>query len=113
MPEEKPEQKFTIVFKRSPDYKIYSGPTLYGGPTPDGQGVLINFCVDHLAFPSYVEHRIRPDGTVDISEITNIAQVGNVEREIQAGLYLSVSDAIKTIAWLQKMLDQMKGGHHE
>ena len=113
MPEEKPAPKFTVVFKRSPDYRIYSGPTLYGGPTPDGKGILINFCVDHGAFPSYLEYPVNSDGTVDTSTITNMAQVGNVEREMQAGLYLGRHDLERTIAWLTDMLDKLKGREHE
>jgi len=108
-----PEPKFTVVFKRAPDYRIYPGPTLYGGPTPDGKGVLINFCVDHAAFPSYTEHPVDSKGKVTISEITSIAQVGNVEREIQAGLYLSKEEVERTIVWLQDILDRLKGIEHE
>lgn len=108
MAEEK-DPKYTIVFKKSPDYRIYSGPILFGGPTPDAKGVLINFCVDHIAFPSYLEHPINPDGTVNSQVVSNIAQVGNTEREIQAGLYLDKADVERTIVWLQNMLNSMKG----
>jgi len=99
-----------MVFRRSPTYQIFTGPTLYGGPTPDGKGALINFCVDHHAFPSYVEHPVRPDGTVALNEVTNIAQVGNVEREVQAGLYLSTDEIERTVIWLTDILNKLKGG---
>ncbi len=98
------EKKFTIVFKRSPDYRVYAAPVIYGGPTPDGRGILINLCVDHAAFPSYVEHRIDEKGHVNLQEIDSIAQVGNVEREIQAGIFLSIDEAQRTVRWLQDLL---------
>lgn len=106
------EQKFTIVFKRSPDYKIFTSPVVYGGPTPEGKGILINFCVDHAAFPSYVEHLVE-GGKVNIQEINSIAQVGNVEREIQAGVYMSLDEAERTMIWLQDMLRKIRGGRDE
>ena len=107
------EKKFTIVFKRAPDYKIFAAPVIYGGPTPDGKGVLLNFCVDHGAFPSYVEHLIDANGRVNIQEINSVAQVGNVEREIQAGLYLSIEDAERTVMWLRDLIEKIKGERHE
>ena len=103
------EQKFTIVFKRSPEYKIFASPVVYGGPTPDGKGILINFCVDHAAFPSYVEHLVE-DGKVNIQQINSIAQVGNVERELQAGVYMSLDEAEITMRWLKEMLEKIRGG---
>jgi hypothetical protein len=106
------EEKFTIVFKRSPDYRIFAAPVIYGGPTPDGKGILINFCVDHSAFPSYVEHLIE-GGKVNIQEINSIAQVGNVEREIQAGVFLSLEEAERTMLWLQELLRKIRGGRDE
>lgn len=103
------EKKFTIVFKRSPNYKVYAAPVIYGGPTPDGRGILINLCVDHTAFPSYVEHQIDDKGQVNLQEISSVAQVGNVEREIQAGVFLSRDEAERTVRWLQDLLNKMRG----
>lgn len=108
-----PESKFTIVFRKSPDYKIYTAPVIYGGPTPDGRGVLLNFCVDHSAFPSYVEHPVEESGRVDIDRIDNIVQVGNVEREIQAAVYLSVDEAERTVVWLNAMVKKLRGESNE
>jgi hypothetical protein len=107
------ESKFTIVFKRAPDYRIFAAPVIYGGPTPDGKGVLLNFCVDHAAFPSYVEHLMDDKGRANIQEIHSVAQVGNVEREIQAGLYLSLEDAERTVSWLRDLIEKTKGERHE
>lgn len=107
------EKTFTIVYKRAPDYRVYAAPVIYGGPSPDGRGVLINVCVDHAAFPSYVEHAVNEAGLVDISKVNNMVQVGNVEREVQAGIYLSLDEAERTLMWLDEMVKKMKGERNE
>jgi hypothetical protein len=95
------EQKsFTILFKRAPDYKIYPGQIIYGGPVPDGSGILMNFCVDHSAFPNYVQYPITEDGKVDTNTIEQQVQMGNVERELLSGVYLTVDQAQRLADWL-------------
>lgn len=110
MPEEK-EQKFTVVFRRASDYKIYPAQIIYGGPVPDGSGILMSLCVDHTAFPSYVQHPVDKEGRVDPLTITDQVTTGHVEREMLAGIYLTVEQAERLAVWLTNHIKQMKGGN--
>jgi hypothetical protein len=106
------EKKFTIVFKKSPDFKIYPAQVIYGGPTPDLSGVVMNFGVDHHPIPSYVQHPI--EGTqVLLGKIDQIAQVGNVERELLGALYITTSQAKSTAQWLLEQVEKIEGSSHE
>jgi hypothetical protein len=102
------EKKFTIVLRRAPDYKIYPVGVIFGGPTPDGQSILANICVDHAAFPNYIQHPVSDEGRVDPSKIDDMAVVGDVERELLCGISLSVDQARKTIAWLSDMVQKIE-----
>src|SRR2546426_306690 len=104
-----PEDKFTIVYKRAPDYRIYPGDVIYGGPTPDGEGIMMNVCVDHTAFPSYIQHPIE-NGKVRADVIVDQAMVGNLERELLCGVSLSLQQAKRTIEWLKQMVSKIEKG---
>lgn len=99
------DDKFTIVLKRSPEYKIYPGNVIYGGPTPNGEAILMNVCVDHAAFPNYVQHAISPEGKIDMAKIDDQAVVGNVERELLCGISMTIVQAKRTVEWLSQMID--------
>ena len=107
------EKKFVIVFKRAPDFKTYPAQVIFGGPTPDGSGIIMNFGVDHNPTPNYVEHPVSEDGKVDLGKFEQIAQVGNIERELFGALYLSVDQARKTVEWLAHIIEQIDRGKHE
>ena len=103
-----PEDKFTIVLKRSPEYKIYPGNVVYGAPTPDGQGILMNICVDHAAFPSYIQHSV-VEGKVDTSKIDDQAVMGNLERELLCGISMSLNQAKVLVEWLTQTIEKIEG----
>lgn len=73
----------------------------------------MNFGIDHSPVPNYVEHPINPEGKVDMGQVEQIAQVGNVERELFGALFLSIDQAKKTIDWLKRIVDQVEGERHE
>ena len=100
------DQKLTIVFRRSPDYRIFHGNLWQGGPTPGGDGILLNLCIDHLALPSYVVHEIT-DGRVDISNPTESVSAGQVEREVLCGILLSKNEAQQLQGFLAQFLDKL------
>lgn len=97
------DDKFTIVFKRSPDYKIYPGNVVFGGPTPDAAGVFMNFCVDHAPNPSYTQHPVH-DGKVDVSEVLDQAVAGNLEREMLCGVTMTLNQAKVLAGWLNQII---------
>ena len=101
------DEKFTIVLKKSPDYRIYPGNVVYGGPTPDLEGVLISFCVDHAPFPNYLQHPIL-EGRVDISKIVDQAIAGNLERELLCGISMSLHQAKALQTWLNTMIETIE-----
>jgi hypothetical protein len=103
--------KFTIVTKRAPDYKIYPGGVVLGGPAPDMESILMNFCLDHTAFPTYTTHSI-VDGKVDVSKVDDIASVGNLEREILCGISLTVPQAKRLKDWLEHHIALIDEGSH-
>ncbi|MFH0992558.1 MAG: hypothetical protein V1799_21375 [bacterium] len=107
MPE---KQDFTIALKRSPDYKIYPFQTVYGGPLPDLSAILLNVCIDHSAFPSYVTHPIKEDGSVDMNTITDLTQIANIEREVLCGLMVPLPLAKALVSWLQAHINRIEGG---
>lgn len=107
-----PDDKFTIVLKRSPEYKIYPGNVVYGGATPDGAGILMNICVDHAAFPSYIQHSI-VEGKVDISRIDDQAVMGNLERELLCGISMSTAQAKQLAGWLTALINKIEEQSHE
>jgi hypothetical protein len=105
-----PEKTFTIVLKRSPDYRIYPSTTVYGGPVMDRTGILMNVCVDHGAFPNYIAHPIAEDGvTVDLSTVQDQAQIGNIEREVLCGIYFTVEQAKRVVGWLNAHIAKIEG----
>ena len=105
------DDKFTIVIKRSPDYKIYPCNVIYGAPTPDGQGILMNVCIDHAPFPNYIQHSI-VEGNIDMSNIADQAIMGNLEREVLCGLSMSVTQAKTMLGWLKQTLDKIERHGH-
>jgi hypothetical protein len=106
------DKKFTIVLKKSPDYRIYPVQNVYGGPVLDASGILMNVCVDHPALPNYVTHPVLEDGsTVDMATIEDQAQVGNAEREILCGLFISVQEAKKIVSWLTTHIERIERGN--
>lgn len=100
-------QQFTVMLKRSPDYRIYPCQEIYGGPVPDGSGILMNICVDHYSFPNYISHPV-DNGKVNLSVISDSASVGEVERELLCGVYLTVDEAKKAIGWLGKIVEALE-----
>ena len=106
------ESKFTVIMKRSPDYKIYPGSGVFGSPTPDGKGILMNFCVDHAAFPNYIQYAI-VEGKIDSSKIVDQARMGEVEREILCGISMSVEQARGLVSWLKRTIATIEGKQHE
>jgi hypothetical protein len=105
MPE---ENKFTIVIRRAPDFKIYPATGVYGGATPDGLGILMNICLDHGAFPNYIQHPIE-DGKVDTSTIKDQAVMGDLERELLCGLSMSLEQAKRMAFWLTQTINKIEG----
>ena len=107
------DQKFTIVMRRAPDYKVYPGDVFYGGPTPDADGILINVCVDHSAFPNYMTYDIQ-EGKVDQSQPpADQASVGNVEREMLCGISIGIKQAKQLAIWLTKTINNIESQTHE
>lgn len=107
-------ENFTIVLKRAPDYRIFLAQTIYGGPVPDASGILMNVCVDHAAFPSYIVHPLSEDGkTVNMAQVQDQAQVGNVEREVLCGVYFTLDQARRTANWLTGIIQNIERGTHE
>ncbi len=104
------DDKFTIILKRSPDYKIYPGNVVYGGPTPDLEEIVMNFCVDHSAYPNYIQHPIT-EGRVDTSTISDLAVMGNVERELLCGVSMSVKQAKQLVDWLSQIIQNIERQH--
>jgi hypothetical protein len=102
------DEKFTIVLKKSPDYKIYPGNVVYGGPTPDLQGIVMNFCVDHAPLPSYIQHAVI-NGKVNSSTVIDQAVAGNLEREVLCGITMSLNQAEALQVWLTKLIEKIKG----
>lgn len=82
---------------------------IVGGPAPDGDGIIMNFGIDHPPMPNYVQHLVGEGGQVDLTKVDQIAQVGNIERELFGALYLSVAQAKKTAEWLTKLVSQIEG----
>ena len=107
------ENKFVIVYKRAPDFKTYPVQVVVGGPVPDGTGIVMNFGIDHAPTPSYTQHHIQEGGKVNTDVVDQIAQVGNIERELFGALFLTIDQAKKTSAWLKKIVDQIEGKQHE
>lgn len=108
------DKGYTIVLKRSPDYKIYVGQTVYGGPVSDGSGILMNICVDHFAFPNYIVHPLSEDGkSVDVKTVQDQAQIGNAEREILCGVYLTLGQAKRTATWLTNLIETIERGKQD
>lgn len=107
------EKKFVIVYKKSPDFRTYPVQVIVGGPAPDGDGIVMNFGIDHPPMPNYVQHSVGEGGQVDLTKIDQIAQVGNIERELFGALYLSLGQAKKTVTWLTKLISQIEGGRNE
>ena len=106
------KSKFIIVFKKSPDFKIFPAQVIFGGPVPDGSGILMNFGVDHLPIPNYTQHSI--DGkVVDVNKVEQVAQVGNIEREIIGALYITTEQAKRTAKWLNEKVEEIERGRHE
>jgi hypothetical protein len=104
------EQKYTIVFKKSPDYRIYPAQVIFGGPVPDGSGILVNFGVDHHPMPSYVQFPIDKDsGLIRMQNPDEVAQVGNAERELLGALYITVEQAKRTVIWLNEQIIKAEG----
>lgn len=102
-----PDNKFIIVVKKAPDYRIIPGNVVYGGPSPDLEGVVINFCVDHTALPNYIEHDI-VNGKVNASQPINQVTIGNVEREVLCGVTMSLDQAKKLCVWLKAVIDNIE-----
>ncbi|MBI3586513.1 MAG: hypothetical protein HY088_05235 [Ignavibacteriales bacterium] len=107
------EKKFVIVYKKAPDFRTYPAQVIWGGPSPDGAGIVMNFGVDHVPTPNYVQHSVGPDGKVDMTKIDQIAQVGNIERELFGALFISIDEARKTAKWLMDIVNQVERGKHE
>jgi hypothetical protein len=103
------EKSFTIVYKKAPDYKIYPCQVVFGAPVPDNSGVLISFGVDHVPIPNYVQHPIKDGAIIDVETIEQVAQVGNIERELLCGVYMSRNQAKKLAAFLNKMISSTEG----
>lgn len=103
------DDKFIIVYRRSPEYRVYPANIVYGGPTPSGEGIFVNICTDHNPLPNYVQHDISPDGKVNLAEIKDQAIVGNIEREVLCGLTLSVDEADRLAKWLQDHVNRLRG----
>ncbi|MGD0591229.1 MAG: hypothetical protein ABSA44_10590 [Bacteroidota bacterium] len=105
-----PDQRdISIVFKRSPDYKIYPFQTVYGGPVTDMSSILLNVCVDHSAFPNYVTHPVNESGMIEMGTIKDQTQIGNIEREILCGLMIPLPLAKVLVAWLNNHIARMEG----
>ena len=102
-----PDDKFTIIFRRAPDYKIYPGSVIYGGPSPDLESIVMNVCIDHSAFPNYVQHRV-VDGRADLSKVDDQVVMGNVERELLCGIVLTVDQATRMCAWLTQHIENIE-----
>jgi hypothetical protein len=98
------DPKVTIVFKKSPDYRIVGANTYHGGPTPTGDGILLHFCIDHATVPSYYVHKI-VDGQINMSSPDEVAQGGEVERELMSGVFLTIDGAKGLRNWLTKVLE--------
>lgn len=107
------EKQFTILLKRSSDYKIMPGQTVYGGPLPDLSGILMNICVDHSAFPNYIAHEIQADGRVDTNNIVDQVQIANLERELLCGIVFTVDQARSVVKWLERHIKQIEDGTNE
>ena len=70
---------------------------------------MMNVCVDHTAFPSYIQHPIE-NGKVRADVIVDQAMVGNLERELLCGVSLSLQQAKRTIEWLKQMVSKIEKG---
>ncbi|MGO9480931.1 MAG: hypothetical protein ACLP05_04000 [Candidatus Kryptoniota bacterium] len=107
------ENRLTIIFKRAQDYRIYPAGLIFGGPTPDGENILMNVCVDHAAIPNYTQHPI-VQGKVNINEVVDQAVAGEIEREVLCGISISITQARRLVDWLNNNIDQIeKGKGHE
>jgi hypothetical protein len=105
------ERKYTVIFKRAPDYRIYPCQLVFGGVVPDKSGIMMNICVDHPATPNYISHPIGPDGmTVDARTVSDIATIGNAEREMLCGIFVSPQQAAALATWLMEKVRETQGG---
>jgi hypothetical protein len=101
------DEKFTVVFRRAPDYRIYPSNIVYGGPTPDSKNILLNVCVDHQAFPSYTQHKVEA-GRVNMGEPGEQVTAGQVEREMVAGVLMSLDQARSLHGMLGRVIQSME-----
>ena len=104
----KPTTDFTIIFRKSPDYKLYPAPVIYGGLIPDGSGILMNACIDHFAFPNLTMHETDANGMVNLSQAKSRVVQGEVEREILCGIYLTIDQAIGLREWLDNHIKKVR-----
>lgn len=103
------DRRFTIIFKKAPDYRIYPGDVAYGGPLPNGEGILMHICSDHAATPNYVQHAVDESGNVDASVIADQAVAGDIERELLCGISMSLQQAKRVVSWLTQHINTIEG----
>jgi len=115
MAEEASDRTVDINYIKSADFREVACDGVIGGPTPN-QKLWVAFYTERLPLPRIVRHKIVPGGQEDEFRIdadspgTPIDSQSGIVRNVELGLYLSISVAEQLHEWLGQQLPKLKGG---
>jgi hypothetical protein len=91
-------RKISIVFEKNKNAITFPTGGVYGGPTPNGEGIAIHFYTEYGTIPNSTTLDVI-DGKITDPIGENISR-GDVTREIQATTFVSPELAIIIASWL-------------
>ncbi len=91
----------SVVFEKNDDANTFPVTGAWGGPTPDGDSLVVHLYTEYQSTPNSIKANVEDDGSVNISEGQRITR-GDVTREIQGTMVLSPKQAISLGQWLVK-----------
>lgn len=103
-----PRPLVRISFRRSQDYRVYIGSSVWGGPVPGHDAIVMNVCTEQIALPVLVVHEVDESGIVDTAKIAGRQMNADIEREVQCGIQFSIEEAENVGKWLLQQVKNWK-----
>ena len=75
---------------------------------PNGEGIIMNFCLERFAVPNYTEHKIGDGGRVEMNTVESQTSLGNMEREHLCAIVLNIDAARRLHRWLGGHIEQIE-----
>ena len=98
--------KVKLKFVKSNLFRVIHVDSIWGGLTPNGDGININLCSQRFPIPQEVVYEINQEGGFEKEISEERIQNDDLEWEVEVSAIMDMETAQTLIKWLQNMVEQ-------